>query len=57
MDYQGFYDAVVREIESLQKEDVAGDYRTCKALAACYELQDYLAECLAEEAEQTVQPE
>ena len=28
--------------------EIAGDYRLCKALAACYELQDYLAGVLGE---------
>ncbi len=41
--YNLFYDLVVREEKRLQKQDVAEDYRLCKALASCYELQDYLA--------------
>jgi len=38
-----FYELALREEKYLQKQDIAGDYRLCKALASCYELQDYLA--------------
>jgi len=41
--YNLFYDLIVREEKRLQKQDIAEDYRLCKALASCYELQDYLA--------------
>ena len=50
MDYWKFYDDVVDEIELLKKADVTNNYQLCKALAACYELQEYLAGRLAEEA-------
>ena len=30
------------------REIILNDYRLCKALAACYELQDYLANRIAE---------
>ncbi len=42
-----FYDLVVREEKRLQKQDIAEEYRLCKALASCYELQDYLASRIA----------
>ena len=48
MDYEQFYDFVVREAEALKTKDVANDYQLCKALAACYELRDYLANRIAE---------
>lgn len=48
MDYRAFYDFVVAEKEYLQAFDVADDHRLCKALAALYELQDYLANKIAE---------
>ena len=41
--YESFYNLVVSEIQELRVADVANDYRLCKALAALYELQDYLA--------------
>ena len=45
-----FYDLVAEERDSLLRmDDTPGDYRLCKALAACYELQDYLANCIARE--------
>ena len=47
LDYEQFYDLVLQEIEFLKLADFAEDYRLCKALAACYELQDYLAERIA----------
>ena len=37
MDYEQFYDFVVRESARLKAMDVANDYQLCKALAACYE--------------------
>ena len=47
MDYRKFYDYVVEEEERLRMLNVDGNYRLCKALAACYELQDYLANEIA----------
>ena len=52
MDYEMFYDFVVREIKRLKQSDVSENYSLCKALAACYELQDYLANRLGEMVEQ-----
>lgn len=49
MNYRTFYDLVIEEKERLQEIDVTGDYRQCKALAALYELQDYLAHKIAEQ--------
>ena len=59
MDYRLFYDLVVEEEHWLRSGEVAdcydligGDladnYRLCKALAACYELHEYLANRIAE---------
>lgn len=48
MDYLTFYNLVVAEIEHLKGEDILHSYQLCKALAACYELQDYLANRLGE---------
>lgn len=48
MDYEQFYDYVVMEQDRLRETDALNDYRLCKALAACYELQDYLAGRIAE---------
>ncbi len=45
--YSLLYDLVMQEEERLKILDVLEDYRLCKALAACYELQDYLAGRLA----------
>ncbi len=42
-----FYDLVIREEKRLLGQDIAEDYRLCKALASCYELQDYLATRIA----------
>lgn len=47
MDYSTFYDFVTEEQENLRALDISGDYRLCKALAALYELQDYLANKIA----------
>ncbi len=44
------YELVVQEEKRLQKQDVSEDYRLCKALAACFELQDYLSNCIAVES-------
>ena len=44
-----FYDLVTEERDRLLRMKFADDYRLCKALAACYELQDYLANCIAKE--------
>lgn len=52
MNYRAFYDLVVEEKERLQDFDVTGDYRQCKALAALYELQDYLAHKIAEQGDE-----
>ncbi len=43
MDYQQFYDYVVEEENLLRECEVAKDYKMCKALAALYELHEYLA--------------
>ena len=43
MDYQHFYDLIIEEIENIMSQDLQHDYHLCKALAACYELQEYLA--------------
>ena len=51
MDYRQFYDYVMQEEDRLTALDVRQDYRLCKALAACYELQDYLANRLGEMVE------
>ena len=51
MNYRQFYDLVVQEEETLKAENILGDYRLCKALAACYELHDYLANRLGEMVE------
>ena len=48
MDYTLFLDLVIEEEEKLSKQNVSTNYRLCKALAACYELQDYLANCIAD---------
>ena len=50
MDYPQFYDFVVEEQRRLEDMgvDVIKEYRLCKALAACYELQDYLANIIGE---------
>ena len=49
MDYELFYDLVIEEERRLLSKDaeIAGDYRLCKALAACYELQEHLANIIA----------
>lgn len=46
--YKIFYDLTVQETEYLRALDISSKYRLCKALAACYELQDYLSNRLAE---------
>ena len=46
--YRLFYEMVVNEEKVLKDGDISGDYRRCKALASCYELQDYLANILSE---------
>ena len=51
MDYKTFYDLVVQEEEHLKAMDVQNDYLLCKALAACYELHDYLANRIGEMVE------
>ena len=48
MDYAAFYDLVREERARLQSGEVTDDARQCKALAALYELQDYLAGRIAE---------
>lgn len=45
--YKSFYDLVISEITRLKGLETT-DYRSVKALAACYELQDYLAGQLAQ---------
>lgn len=51
MDYLQFYDFITAEIERIKAQDVLHDYRLCKALAACYELQEHLANRLGEMVE------
>ena len=51
MHYTVFYDAIIKEIDILKLRDISGDYRLIKALAACYELQEYTANQLAEYAD------
>ncbi len=48
--HQLLYELVKKEEERLQKQDISGDYRLCKALAACFELQDYLSNCITTES-------
>lgn len=48
--HQLLYKLVMKEEVRLQNMDISGDYRLCKALAACYELQDHLANCIADES-------
>ena len=50
--YSRFYNLVVQEEIKLKKMDPTNNYRHCKALAACYELQDYLAGVLADYPEE-----
>ncbi|MBR1496174.1 MAG: hypothetical protein IJ617_00925 [Oscillospiraceae bacterium] len=52
VDYRTFYDYVVMERQYILRRDAAFDSRLCKALAACYELQDYLANQISEDAGQ-----
>jgi len=48
MNYLQFYDLVMEEIHRLTEAAFSGEeYRLVKALAACYELQEYLANRLA----------
>ena len=49
MDYLLFYDFVSEEKTRLEAmgAEIVSDYRLCKALAACYELQDHLANIYA----------
>ena len=51
MEYKLFYDLVVQEAARLRARDIANDDQLCKALAACYELQSYLANRIAEQVE------
>lgn len=46
--YKIFYDLIVQEKEYLKGFDTSSEYKLCKALAACYELQEYLSNRLAE---------
>ena len=48
MEYKQFYDFVVQEAARLKTMDVVSNYELCKALAACFELQAYLANRIAE---------
>ena len=52
VDYRLFYNYVVMERQYLLRQDEVFDYRICKVLAACYELQDYLAGLLPEETDE-----
>ena len=51
--YTLFYDLVVAEEKRIKNDSITDNYRLCKALAACYELQDYLANRLAEYPEES----
>ena len=53
--YTLFYDLVVAEEKRIKNDPIADNYRLCKALAACYELQDYLANRLAEYPEENAE--
>ena len=58
MDYNQFYDFVMEEKQHLLEIDMyKDDYKLVKALASLYELQDYLACRIAEEAEDEKGPE
>lgn len=48
MDYEAFYKYTTIELERLKTKSLADDYKLCKALAACYELQEYLTNRIAE---------
>ena len=48
LQYRLFYDLIMNEQKRLKERDILNDYRLCKALAACYELQDYLDNRIAE---------
>ena len=49
MEYQQFYNRVIEEQQYLLELDIfADDYKRVKALAALYELQDYLASRMRE---------
>ena len=49
--YGLLYGLVVGEIENLKCKDLDRSYQLVKALAACYELQEYTAGQLAEDGE------
>ena len=50
MDYEKFYDMVQGEKQHLMEMDMyKDDYQLIKTLAALYQLQDYLANRIAEE--------
>ena len=51
--YTLFYDLVVAEEKRIKNDSITDNYRLCKALAACYELQDYLANRFAEYSEES----
>ncbi len=44
------YDLIIKEEKRIKKLDISEDYRLCKALAACFELQDYLANIISVES-------
>ena len=48
MDYEKFLEYTTLELERLKTKDITDDYKLCKALAACYELQEYLTNRIAE---------
>lgn len=49
--YGLLYGLILREIENLKSKDLDTSYQLVKALAACYELQEYTAGRLVEEGE------
>ena len=51
--YTLFYNLVVAEEKRIKNDPITDNFRLCKALAACYELQDYLANRLAEYSEES----
>ena len=52
MNYQQFYDLIIEEEEILVSQDFKQNYRLCRALAACYELQEHLANQIADQVAQ-----
>lgn len=52
MDYEALYDGIMKLQRELRLEtELSFDYQEVKALAATYELQEYLAQRIAEQRE------